>query len=160
MDCSQSGSSVYGILQARLQEWVAIYFSRRSSQSRDRTQVSCIAGRFFTIWATREAQEYWNGLPFTPPEDLPIPGIKPTSHVSCIGWQFLFFSFNWRIITLQYCAGFCHTSMWITHGCTCPPSWSPLPPPSPTASLGLSQRTGFERPASRIKLALVTFHTW
>ena len=56
MDCSPPGSSLHGILQARLLEWVAIPFSRGSSQPWDRTPVSCIAGRFFTIWATREAQ--------------------------------------------------------------------------------------------------------
>ena len=50
------GSAVHGILQARILEWVAISFSRRSSQPRDRTQVSSIAKRHFTIWATREAQ--------------------------------------------------------------------------------------------------------
>ena len=55
MDCSLPGSSVYGILQARVLEWVAISFSSGSSQSRNWTQISCIAGRFFTIWATREA---------------------------------------------------------------------------------------------------------
>ena len=44
-----------GILQARILEWVAMPFSRGSSQPRDQTQVSCTAGRFFTIWATREA---------------------------------------------------------------------------------------------------------
>ena len=48
MDCSPPGSSVHGIFQARRLEWVAISFSRRSSQSGDETQVSCIAGRFFT----------------------------------------------------------------------------------------------------------------
>ena len=42
-----------GILQARVLEWVAMPFSRRSSQPRNRTQVSHIAGRFFTLWATR-----------------------------------------------------------------------------------------------------------
>ena len=55
MDCSLPGSSVRGIFQARILEWVAISFSRRSSQPRDRTQVSCISGAFFTIWTTREA---------------------------------------------------------------------------------------------------------
>ena len=45
-----------GILQARILEWVAMLSSRCSSQPRDQTQVSSIAGRFFTIWATREAQ--------------------------------------------------------------------------------------------------------
>ena len=49
------GSSVHGILQARILEWVAIS-SSRSSWPRDQTRVSCIAGRFFTVWATREAQ--------------------------------------------------------------------------------------------------------
>jgi len=46
---------VHGILQARILEWAAISFSRGSSQSRDQTQVSCIAGGFFTGGATREA---------------------------------------------------------------------------------------------------------
>ena len=55
MDCSLPCSSVHGILQVRILEWVAMPSSRGSSQSRDGTQVSCIAGVFFTIWATREA---------------------------------------------------------------------------------------------------------
>ena len=55
MDCSLPGSSVHGILQARVLEWVAMPFSRGSSWPRDQTQVSCIAGRFSTIWTTREA---------------------------------------------------------------------------------------------------------
>ena len=54
IDCSPPGSSVHGILQARILEWGAIPFSRGSSRPRDRTQVSHIAGRFFTIWAIRE----------------------------------------------------------------------------------------------------------
>ena len=53
--CSLPGSSVYGILQARILEWVAIPFSRGSSQPRGWIQVSCIAGRFFTVCATRGA---------------------------------------------------------------------------------------------------------
>ena len=56
MDCSPPGSSVGGILQARFLKWVAIPFSRGSSQPRDPTWVSCIAGSFFIIWATREAR--------------------------------------------------------------------------------------------------------
>ena len=54
MDCSLSDSSVHGIFQARILEWVATPFSRGSSQPRDQTQVSHIAGRSFTAWA-REA---------------------------------------------------------------------------------------------------------
>ena len=55
MGYSPPGSSVHGILRARILEWAAISFSRGSSQPRDGTRVSSIAGRFFTIWATREA---------------------------------------------------------------------------------------------------------
>ena len=55
MDCSLPSSSVHGILQARILEWIAILFCRGSSLSRDWTWVSCIVGIFFTIWATREA---------------------------------------------------------------------------------------------------------
>ena len=59
--CDPIDYIVHGILQARILEWVAFPFSRGSSQPRDRTQVSCIAGRFFTSWAAREAKEYWSG---------------------------------------------------------------------------------------------------
>ena len=52
MDCSLPGSCVHGILQARILEWVTVPFSRGSSWSRDQTRVSCIASRFFTLWAT------------------------------------------------------------------------------------------------------------
>jgi len=55
MDCCPPGSSVHGILPERILEWVAILFYRESSWPRDGTWVSCIAGRFFTVWATREA---------------------------------------------------------------------------------------------------------
>ena len=53
MNCSPPGSSVHGILQARILELVVIPFSRGSSWPRDQTWVSCIAGRFFTVWGTR-----------------------------------------------------------------------------------------------------------
>ena len=59
IDCNSPGS-VHGILQGRILEWIAIPFSRGSSQLRDRTQVSCIADGFFTVWATREA--WWNEM--------------------------------------------------------------------------------------------------
>ena len=54
-------------------------FSRRSSQPKYGTHVSRIAGEFFTIQATREAQEYWSGQPIPSPGDLPNPEIKPGS---------------------------------------------------------------------------------
>ena len=50
MDCSPPGSSVRGILQARILEWVAMPSSRGSSRPRDRSQVYPVAGRFFTIF--------------------------------------------------------------------------------------------------------------
>ena len=50
MDCSPPGSSVYGILQGRILEWVTISFSRGCSRQRDQTQLSCITGDFFTVW--------------------------------------------------------------------------------------------------------------
>ena len=62
MDCSLQSSSVHGTLQARVLEWVAISFSRGSSRPRDRIQVSRIAGRRFTIWATREGHKMKNIL--------------------------------------------------------------------------------------------------
>ena len=85
LDCSLSSSSVYGAVQARMLEWVAIPFSRGSSQPRDQTWVSCIAGRFFTIWATREAQwdssqwfhkSFWQFLTISP---TPTPSGHPSS---------------------------------------------------------------------------------
>ena len=70
IDCSLPGSSVHEILQARILEWVAIPFSR------DWTWVSCITGRFFTVWATREAHCK---------TDVPLPTL---THVSCITGRF------------------------------------------------------------------------
>ena len=55
VDCSSPGSSVHGILQARVLEWVPTPSSSGSSWPRDRAQISRITGRFFTFWATREA---------------------------------------------------------------------------------------------------------
>ena len=57
MDCSLPGSSVHGIFQAWILDWVAIAFSRRSSRPRDRTQVSRTGGRRFNLWTTREAHQ-------------------------------------------------------------------------------------------------------
>ena len=58
--CDPMDYTVHEILQARILEFVAFPFFRGSSQPRDGIQVSRIAGRFFTNWATREAQEYWH----------------------------------------------------------------------------------------------------
>ena len=107
--------SVHGIFQARLLEWVAISFSRGSSQSRDQTQVSRIAGGFFTVWATAAAaaESLQSCLTLCDPIDgsppgSPVPGIlqartlewvaisfEPlgksncykTSHQNLLGWD-------------------------------------------------------------------------
>ena len=65
---SLSGSSVHGILQARAQKWVAIPISWGSSwpRPRDQAHVSCFAGRFFTIWATRDALSGLKGKSILP----------------------------------------------------------------------------------------------
>ena len=77
MDSSLPGSPIHGIFQVRIMEWASISFSRRSSQPRDRTRVSCIADRRFTIWATREAL-YPNTL---------IPRVQDGEHVYTYLWR-------------------------------------------------------------------------
>ena len=89
---SPPGSSVNGILQASILEWAVILFSRESSWPRDQTQVSHIVGRFFTIWAIREALIFQfshsvvsdslrpHGLSHTrPPCPSPTPGVYSNS---------------------------------------------------------------------------------
>ena len=90
MDCSPPGSSIYEIFQATILEWVPMSFSRGFSQPRDRIWVSCIAGRLFTVWATKEAHCRRALLPSKPrilawvaysfSGDLPDWGIK-----GCLG---------------------------------------------------------------------------
>ena len=85
-DCSPPGSSVHGILRARILEWVAISFSRGSSQPRNQTQVSCMAGRFFTIWATREAKNTGVACHFLVQVSFRTQGMNP--HLFCLlHWQ-------------------------------------------------------------------------
>ena len=116
MDCSLPCSSIRGILQARILEWVAIFFSRRSSQPTDQTRVSHIAGRHFTIWATREAKKFqkniyfWNSLAFSMIQRMlaiwslvPLPFLKPawtsgSSRFTCC-W-----SLAWRILSITLLA--------------------------------------------------------
>ena len=78
IDCSPPGSSVHGIFQARILEWVAISSSRRSSQPRDQTLISyvpCIAGGFFMCWASKEAP---GELLFPGPQLFLRHGFSPT----------------------------------------------------------------------------------
>ena len=111
---------------------------------------------FVTLWTVAHQaplsmgfsrQEHWSVLPCPPPRDLPNPGIEPfflmspalaggyfTTSTTREDWTVhkhlhYFFSFifiSWRLITLQYCSGFCHTLTWISHGFTCVPH--PHPP--------------------------------
>ena len=69
----------------------------------------------------------------------------------------VFIYFNWRLITLRDCGGFCHTFTWIN---MCSPSWTPLPPPSPSHPSGSSQCTSPEHPVSCIKPGLVICFTY
>ena len=70
---------------------------------------------------------------------------------------FVCFNFNWRLITLRYCGGFCHTSTWINHGCTCVPHPDP---PSASHPSGSSQCTSPEHPVSCIKPGLAICFTY
>ena len=89
--CDPMDYTVHGILQARILEWVAISFSRESSQPRDWIQVSHIAGGFFISWATREAQEYWwVAYPFS----SGFSWLRNRTGVSCIAYGFFT---NWDI---------------------------------------------------------------
>ena len=106
MDCSPPGASVHGVSQARTLEWVAIPFSSGSSQARDQTHVSCIAGGFFTIWDTREtpaataaaAKSLQSCLTLCDPMDgsppsSPIPGIL---QARTLKWVAISFSNAWK----------------------------------------------------------------
>ena len=88
MDCSLPGSSVHGIFQARILEWFAISFSRGSSFSRDQTQVSSTAGRFFTDWTTREAHPQLGIVGFDPASSFFLEPISPlfTSNILDTYW--------------------------------------------------------------------------
>ena len=97
MDCSPPGSSVHGISQARIPEWVASAFSRGSSQHRNRTHVSCNAGRFFTA-------------------ELPGKPFYPYRHYSNLFWWFFIIS----------CPLEPTVSLWLGHGLLSFPNHSPL----------------------------------
>ena len=121
VDCSPPSSSVHGILQARILEWVAISFSRGSSQPRDRTQASHIAGRCFNLCTTREALKYKN----TVSQKTYYRDTELLYNIVVV------FAIYWHESALGV-----HVSLIL----------NPLPPPSPSHPPGLSQRTSFECP--------------
>ena len=90
MDCSPPGSSVHGILQPRMLEWVAYPFSRGSSQPRSWTGVSCIAGEFFTSWMSwwyhptvSSSVTHFSSCP----QSFPVSGSSPVSWLFTSGGQ-------------------------------------------------------------------------
>ena len=90
MDSSPPSSSVHVILQPGKLEWVAILFSRGSSQSRDSTRVSCTAGRFFTFWVTGEALFWALWEPFSnlgPHHDPKYLKIRPLAASLQMWWH-------------------------------------------------------------------------
>ena len=120
MDCSPLGASVHGILQARTLEWIAIYFSRGSSQPGDQTGVYCIVGRSLTTWATRK---------------LP----KNTLRLCLLNWILIHTSRSRLKFCLTAEAFFnciSHYSSFLPEAprsiiaLSCTPSWSLLPSPS------------------------------
>ena len=105
MDCNPLGSSVYGILQARILEWVSISFSRGSSQPRNWTQVSCIEGGSFTVWTTSRDHYIF----------LALFGIYVLNNI-CIFLYISFFAFLVRLcnfLKLAFYAVICSFSSWM-----------------------------------------------
>ena len=116
MDGSLLGSSVYGILQAKILGWVVIPFSRGSSVPKHRTRVSYIAGRFFTIWAT--VFKLACGVCLST-------GLVKMRYIWM--WKFcvkcktsiefffsLIFILYWSTVDLQCCVSFRHTAKWLS----------------------------------------------
>ena len=85
MDCSPPDSSVHVILQTRLLEWVVMPSSRGSSQPNDQTQVSCIAGRLFPIWTTKEvANDFVNDFGEINNQYYEMKAVLESGH---LGWR-------------------------------------------------------------------------
>ena len=149
MDCSVSGSCVHGILQARILEQVAISCSSGSSPPRDWTQVSCLSclGRQILYCCTpwEASPKFWNlnphphgGGQWRSLSVQALPSITSLCLELFIYIYIFFFPFifiSWRLITLQYCSGFCHTLTRISHGFTCIPY--PIPPPTSLSTQSL-----------------------
>ena len=147
MDCTPPGSPIHGILQARILEWVAISFSRESFWLRDRTQVSCIAGRFFI--AEPPAAAAAKSLQSCPTLYDPIDGSPPGSTVPGIlqartlEWVAISFSnaWKWKVKVKLLSRVRLWTTPWtaayqdpLSMGLSRQEYWSGVPLPSPQGS--------------------------
>ena len=133
LDCSPPGSSVQGISQARILEWVASHFSRGSSWPRDQTCVSCIGRRILYHWATRQAPTsdcisiFWSGmilskfslsckliLKYQYSKEMPILSLKRSisdvEPVSCVCWPSV--CLLWRNAYLGFLSIFFNKMVW------------------------------------------------
>ena len=172
MDCSLPGSSVHEILQARILKPEAIPFSRRSSWPKDKNQVSCITDRLFyhlshqgsslqsVLILEKECCIILINLERKRLTALTF--IEHLCHVDIMPHTSLYFfliNFNWRLITILWwflpCIDMNQPQVY-----TCPPSGTPLPPPSPSRPSGSSQCNSFECPVSCIELGLVICFTY
>jgi len=141
--CSLPGSSAHGILQARILEWVAIPFSRGSSRTRDRTQISCFGGRVFTIWAAAAAAMSLQSCPTLcdprdgSPPGSPVPGILQARTLECVAISFSN-AWKWKVKVKSLSRVGLFSTPW-TAAYQAPPSigfskqeyWSGVPLPSP-----------------------------
>ena len=154
MDCCPPDSSDHGIVQAKVLEWVGIPFSSGSSRPRDRTQVSCIAGRWFTNWAISEAQftyesesEVTQSCPtLGTPLDCSLPGssVHGVFQARVLEWVAISFSnaWKWKVKVKSLSHVRLLATPW-TAAYQAPPSmgfsrqecWSGVPLPSPAMSL-------------------------
>ena len=97
-DCSPPDSSLHGILQVRILESVAIPFSRVSSQPRDQIQVSCLAGRLFTVWDTAAAKSLQSCPTLCHPRDGSPPGssVPGILQARTLEWVAISLSNSWK----------------------------------------------------------------
>ena len=111
VDCSQPGSSICGISRARTPEWVAISFSRRPSRPRGWTQVSCIAGRFFT--AEPPGVRSWFLLNVAFQLHVWTNCIPQLLDIWVVPTYWLFSVMLLRTFTCSFCADVCFPSSWV-----------------------------------------------
>ena len=152
MDCSLPGSSVHGILQARILEWVAVIKNTKNTKYTKWVYMLSHVWLFVTPWTVAHQAplstgffrpEYWSGLPFPLPGDLLNPGIKPVSLTSAFVGGFFITSSTWEIPCNLYqhpfpeffSSGITETLCPLNNNLQFPPPPSPWQPPSYLLSL-------------------------